>query len=213
MQQIFRRPNYQGGKQSTHKTARADTCMGNPCVTGTTVLVITGASTGIVGRELTRAGSPSFPNGVTLNVFDKLAYLPPYTEIPENRQFPRLVTALHTAAFNADAAIILTDHHGSIPAIVRNAIDWLTQQWNHSALRDKPLAVVGPTEDCYSGVWSRHQAEESGCMTETLIEPIIVTTLHQAIAQLAEQANITQALRAGLRYEPGLTPEPLARRS
>jgi NAD(P)H-dependent FMN reductase len=80
--------------------------MGNPCVTGTTVLVITGTSTGIVSRELTRAGALSLPNGVTLNVFDPLAYLPPYTETSENQRFPRLVTALHTAAFEADAAII-----------------------------------------------------------------------------------------------------------
>lgn len=102
----------------------------------------------------------------------------------------------------------MTGHHGYIPAGVRNAIDWLTQRSNHSALHDKPLAVVGPTEDCYRGVWSRHQTEESGRMTETLvIEPIIVTTLHQAITKLAEQANITRALQGGLRYEPVLAPE------
>jgi NAD(P)H-dependent FMN reductase len=173
------------------------------------VLVIAGISTRMVSRELTRAGALSFSNGVTLNVFDQLAHLPPYSETSENRRFPRLVTALHTAAFEADAAMVLTDYQGYIPATVRNAIDWLTQRWNHSALHDKPLAVIGPTEGGYSGVWSRHQTEESGGIAETLvIEPITVTTLHEAVAKLAEQANITRAIRADRRYEPGLVTEP-----
>jgi len=57
--------------------------------------------------------------------------------------------------------MVLTHYYGHIPAMVHNAIDWLTRRWNHSALHDKPLAVIGPTEDGYSGVWSRHKTEES----------------------------------------------------
>jgi NAD(P)H-dependent FMN reductase len=183
----------------------ADTCVAKRCVTDTTVLVIAGVSTGIVSRELAHAAALGLPNGIALNVFDQLAYLPPYSETSENHRFPRLVTALHTAAFEAHAALVLTDYHESIPAPVRNAIDWLTRGWNHSALQDKPLAVIGPTEDCYSGAWARHHTEESGRFTETLvIEPITVTTLREAVTGLAEQANITRATRAGQRYGPGL---------
>ena len=92
-----------------------------------------------------------------------------------------------------------------LPAAVRNAIDWLTRRWNHSALQDKPLAVIGPTEGCYSGAWARHHIEESGHSTETLvIEPITATTLREAVTGLAEQANIARATRAGQRYDPGL---------
>src|ERR1700722_18529999 len=64
--------------------------------------------------------------------------------------------------------------------VLVNAIDWLTRRWNHSALQDKPLAVIGPTEGCYSGAWARHHTEDSGHITETLvIEPITVTTLRE----------------------------------
>jgi hypothetical protein len=76
--------------------------------------------------------------------------------------------------------------------MVHDAIDWLTRRWNHSALRVKPLAVIGPTEAGYSGVWSRHQAERSRPIAGTrVIEPITVTTLDEAVTRLAEQANIT----------------------
>jgi NAD(P)H-dependent FMN reductase len=205
MQQTSQHTNCQGGEQNTCPTGMADTCVAKRCVTDTTVLVIAGVSTGIVSRELTHAAALGLPNGITLNVFDQLAYLPPYSEAAENHRFLRVVTALRTAAFEAHAALILTEYHEYIPATVRNAIDWLTRRWNHSALQDKPLAVIGPTEDGYSGAWARHHTEESGRFTETLvIEPITVTTLCEAVTGLAEQANITRATRAGQRYDPGL---------
>src|ERR1700736_3749131 len=74
-----------------------------------------------------------------------------------------------TAAFEAHAALVLTDYHEYIPATVRNAIDWLTRRRNHSALQDKPLAVIGLRDDCYSGAWARHHTEEYGHITETLV--------------------------------------------
>jgi hypothetical protein len=206
MQQTDQHTNCQGGEQNTSRAGMADTCVAKRCVTDTTVPVIAGVSTGIVSRELTGAGALSIPNGITLNVFDQLACLPPYSETSENHRFPRLVTALHTAALEAHAALVLSDCHQCIPATVRNAVDWLTRRWNHSALQDKPLAVIGPTEDCYSGASARHHIEESsGHITETfVIEPITVTTLCEAVTVLAEQANITRATRAGQRDDPHL---------
>jgi NAD(P)H-dependent FMN reductase len=99
---------------------------------------------------------------------------------------------LRDAAVEAHAALVVTHYFGRIPATVHNAIDWLTRQWNHSALHDKPLAVIGPTGDGYSGVWSRRQAEESRpVLGNRIIEPITVTTLHEAVTRLTEQADIT----------------------
>jgi NAD(P)H-dependent FMN reductase len=208
MQQTSRHANYQGADRNTCQDDMADTRVAKPCVTDTTVLVIAGISTGMDSHELTGAGALSIPNGITLNVFDQLAHLPPYSETSESHRFPRLVTALHTAAFEAHAALVLTDYHEYIPATVRNAIDWLTRRRNHSALQDKPLAVIGPRDDCYSGAWARHHTEESGHITETLvIEPITVTTLCEAVTKLAEQANMTPGPRGRQRHDAGLITE------
>jgi NAD(P)H-dependent FMN reductase len=161
-------------------------------LTGTTVLVIAGISTGAVSRGLTRAAALSAPSGITLNLFDSLAYLPRYSETAENKRLPRPVAALRAAAIEAHAALVLTHYYGHIPAMVHNAIDWLTRRWNHSALHDKPLAIIGPTDDGYSGVWSRHQTQQPRRLAATrIIEPITVTTLHEAVTKLAEQANTT----------------------
>jgi NAD(P)H-dependent FMN reductase len=160
--------------------------------TSATVLLISGISTSAVGDGLAHAAALCSPSGIMLNVFDSLAYLPNYSETLENHKLPDPVAALRNAAIEAHAALVLTHYYGHIPAMVHNAIDWLTRRWNHSALHDKPLGVIGPTEDGYSGVWSRQQTGESRRIAGTrVIEPITVTTLHEAVTKLAEQANMT----------------------
>jgi NAD(P)H-dependent FMN reductase len=204
--------NHLGGERSTRRRGPTGSYTRERYVASTTVLVIVGISTRMVSHGLTDAAALGAPNGITLNVFDQLAHVPPHSEASENERLPRPVDALRRAASEANAAMILTDYHGQITAAIHNVIDWLTRRCNHSALHDKPLAVIGPTEDCYSGVWSRHQIEESGCVAETLvIEPFTVTTLCEAVMKLAEQADMTRALRSGQRHEPrpitDLTPE------
>jgi NAD(P)H-dependent FMN reductase len=204
--------NYQGGERTTRRRGPTGTHTRERYAASTTVLVIVGISTRMVSDGLTDAVALGSPNGITLNVFDQLAHVPPYSEASENERLPRPVDALRRAASEANAAMILTDYHGQITAAVHNVIDWLTRRCNESALHDKPLAVIGPTEDWYSGVWSRHQIEESGCVAETLvIEPFTVTTLCEAVMKLAEQADMTRALRSGQPHKPRpiteLTPE------
>jgi NAD(P)H-dependent FMN reductase len=133
----------------------------------------------------------------TDNVFDNLAGLPHYSEAAENQRLPRHVAALRDAAIEAHAAMVLTRCCGHIPVMVHNAIHWLTRRWNHSALHDKPLAVIGPTAKGYSGVWSRHQTGESRPLpANRIIEAITVTTLHEAVTRLAERADIATLARA-----------------
>ena len=196
MQKTKRHRIYQCAEESTDRDNGSSAR--RTSLTSTTVLVIAGISTSAVSRGLTHAGALSSPNGITLNVFDDLAYLPHYSETAENQRLPRPVAALRDAAVEAHAAMVLTHYYGHIPAMVHNAIDWLTRRWNHSALHHKPLAVIGPTEDGYSGVWSRHQTDGSRRIGGTrVIEPITVSTLHEAVTRLAEQANITTRTLAG----------------
>jgi NAD(P)H-dependent FMN reductase len=184
---------HQCREERTDQDRDDDPCARATGVTGTTVLVIAGISTSAVGHVLSHAAALSSPNGITLNVFDKLADLPHYSETLEKHPLPRPVAALRDAAIEAHAAMVLTNYYGHIPATVHNAIDWLTRRWNHSALHRKPLAVIGPTEDGYAGVWSRHHTEGSRHIGVTrVIEPITVTTLHEAVTKLAEQANMTR---------------------
>ena len=126
----------------------------------TNVLVLVGLPAGPVNRALSRHAIDSSPDGVMVNVFDDVARLPRYNEALATHGTPDAVVALRMAATEADAVLVVTSYRGRVPSMAHTAIDWLTRRWRHGALHDKPLAVVGRSSECYSGVWS-HQVEDN----------------------------------------------------
>jgi NAD(P)H-dependent FMN reductase len=154
-------------------------------MTDINVLIVVGLRAGSVNRELAKVAADCSADGIALNMFDSLPDLPRYSETFENRGTPSSVGALHTAAAEADAVIIVTTYHGRVPVVVHNAIDWLTRRWDQAALHDKPLAVIGRASGCYSGVWSHQTEDADGISGSRVIESITVSTLREAIKKLA----------------------------
>ena len=154
-----------------------------------TVLVLVGLPAGPVNRALSRHAIDSSPDGVLVNVFSDVASLPRYREDLETWGKPDAVVDLRLAAAEADAVLVVTSYRGRVPSMAHNAIDWLTRRWRHGALHDKPLAVVGPSAGCYSGVWSRQIEDTRGGLGPRVIEPITVPTLRDAVKKLADEAH------------------------
>jgi NAD(P)H-dependent FMN reductase len=115
-----------------------------------------------VNRQLAELAAENAPDGVTVSVFDRLGDLPFYNEDIDNGQAPASVTALREAAAGADAALVVTpEYNGSIPGVLKNAIDWLSRPFGDSALKDKPLAVIGASMGQYGGVWAHDDTRKS----------------------------------------------------
>ena len=124
-----------------------------------------------------------------MNVFNDLARLPRYSEALETKGKPDAVVDLRLAAARSDAVLLVTSYRGRIPSMAHNAIDWLTGQWRPGALHDKPLAVIGLSAGCYSGVWSRRIEDSRGSLGPRVIEPLTVPTLPEAVKKLADQVH------------------------
>jgi NAD(P)H-dependent FMN reductase len=115
-----------------------------------------------VNRQLAELAVESAPEGVSLRLFDRLGELPFYNEDIDNDDVAESVVALRQAAADADAALVVTpEYNGSIPAVLKNAIDWLSRPYGASALKDKPLAVVGAALGQYGGVWAHDETRKS----------------------------------------------------
>ncbi len=127
------------------------------------VLVLVGSlRAASVNRQLAELAVESAPDGVTLTVFDGLGELPFYNEDIDNADVPAPVTHLRSAATDADAALVVTpEYNGSMPAVIKNAIDWLSRPFGNGALKDKPLAVVGAAMGQYGGVWAHDETRKS----------------------------------------------------
>ena len=150
------------------------------------VLVLVGLPVGPVSRALSRHALDSSPDGVVVNVLDDLAGLPRYSEALEAAGPPDAVVALRAAAAEADALLVVTSYRGRIPSMAHIAIDWLTRNWRRGALHEKPLAVVGRSTGCYSGVWSRQIDDTRMGLGPRVIEPLTVPTLRDAVKKLAD---------------------------
>lgn len=127
------------------------------------VLVLVGSlRAASVNRQLAELAVEQAPDGVTLQIFDRLGELPFYNEDFDNADVAEPVVALRAAAAEADATLVVTpEYNGSIPGVLKNAIDWLSRPFGDSALKGKPLAVVGAALGQYGGVWAHDETRKS----------------------------------------------------
>jgi NAD(P)H-dependent FMN reductase len=115
-----------------------------------------------INRQLAELAAETAPDGVAVTVFEGLGDLPFYNEDLDNERSPASVVALREAAGKADAALVVTpEYNGSIPGVLKNAIDWLSRPFGNGALKDKPAAVIGGSFGQYGGVWAHDETRKS----------------------------------------------------
>src|SRR6185312_10198000 len=127
----------------------------------TTVLALIGSlRAASINRQIAELATEVAGDGVTVTIFEGLGDLPFYNEEIDdvmNPDAPVLapVAALRAAAADADATLVVTpEYNGSYPAVVKNAIDWLSRPFGDGALKGNPLAVIGGSFGRYGGVWA-----------------------------------------------------------
>jgi NAD(P)H-dependent FMN reductase len=160
-----------------------------------------------INRQIAELAAAVAPAGVTVTVFEGLGELPFYNEEIDDAMSTDAppvapVAALRAAAAGADAALVVTpEYNGSFPAVVKNAIDWLSRPFGDGALKGKPLAVIGGSFGQYGGVWAHDATRKSfGIAGARVIETIKLSvpfkTLEgKAPAQHAElSANVRDAV-------------------
>jgi NAD(P)H-dependent FMN reductase len=128
------------------------------------VLTLVGSlRTASINRQIAELAAEVAPEGVVVSIFDQLGELPFYNEDIDNAaDASAAVTALRGAAAEADAALVVTpEYNGSIPAVMKNAIDWLSRPFGDSALKGKPLAVIGGSFGRYGGLWAHDETRKS----------------------------------------------------
>jgi NAD(P)H-dependent FMN reductase len=116
-----------------------------------------------INRQIAELAAEVAPDGAAVTIFEGLGDLPFYNEdIDNDADVPAAVTALRSVAAEADATLVVTpEYNGSIPAVIKNAIDWLSRPFGDSALKGKPLAVIGGAFGQYGGVWAHDETRKS----------------------------------------------------
>ena len=106
---------------------------------------------------LRHAGELIEAQGAEFAVYDGLREVPLYDEDLDAEVPAAAVTAIRAAVREADAVLFATpEYNSSIPGGLKNGIDWLSRpSLTESALRDKPVAVIGASTGVFGAVWAQ----------------------------------------------------------
>lgn len=151
------------------------------------------------------------PAGVEIEVARGLGDIPFYNEELDGDTPPAAGQALRDLVAGADRVLAVTpEYNGTMPAVLNNAIDWLSRPYGRGALTQKPFAVVGATPTPYGGKWSHDDARrsarvagadvldhvvvsESALAGDILADPVVVARLVDALTALVDHRGETVA--------------------
>ena len=114
-------------------------------------------------RQLAEAAVKHAPDGIDVEIFEGLAEVPFYNEdLDLPAPVPEPAQTLRNAVQRADALLLVTpEYNGSIPAALKNAIDWTSRPFGNGVIVDKPIAVVGTSGGRYGGAWAHEQTRKT----------------------------------------------------
>lgn len=174
----------------------------------TSVVVLVGSlREDSVNRALAAAAAANAPEGVSVTVYEGLGELPFYNEdvdvAPGSAgELPEPVARFREVVGAADAVLIVTpEYNGTIPAVLKNAIDWGSRPYGAGALAGTPAGVIGSSIGRFGGKWAQDDTRRSlGVAGAKVVEELTVE-LPAEVAQGApvdEVAGVTELLRGVL---------------
>ena len=138
------------------------------------------------------------PEGVESEVYAGIGDLPHYDQDLDTDGAPGAVVAFREALAQADALVVATpEYNGSVPGVLKNAIDWASRPRGAAALDGKPVAVVSVSPSPRGAQWAREDAVKilriAGA--EPLEQSIGVASVHDTVldGQIADH-GVRQAL-------------------
>ncbi|MER5577602.1 MULTISPECIES: NAD(P)H-dependent oxidoreductase [Streptomyces] len=168
-------------------------------------------------RQLAEAAVKLAPEGAEVDLFEGLAEIPFYNEdIDVEGSLPAAAARLREAANAADGLILFTpEYNGTIPAVLKNAIDWLSRPYGAGALSGKPVAVVGTAFGQYGGVWAHDETRKSvgvagGKVLEDVKLSIPGSMTRFAETHPADDAEVAEQLTEVIARLHGHASEPAA---
>jgi len=152
-------------------------------------------------RALAEAATKIAPEHIEVGLYDGLGSVPFYNEdIDAEGSVPAEAVKLREAAAEADALLLVSpEYNGTIPAVLKNAIDWLSRPYGAGALSGKPVAVVGTAFGQYGGVWAQDEARKAvkiagGAVVEDLTLSIPGSVVRFAELHPVDDAEVTEKL-------------------
>ena len=177
-------------------------------MTDTNIVVLVGSlRSDSLNRRLAEKLVSDAPAGLRLEIVEGLAELPFYNEDLDTDEVPEPAQRLRDRVAGADRVLVVTpEYTGTMPAVLKNAIDWLSRPYGVSAITGKPFGVVGATPTPYGGKWAHEDARRSATIAGAqVVDAALVSQSAVEVDVLNDPeviARFTDALRSLSNFQP-----------
>ena len=143
-------------------------------------------------RALLRAARELAPEGMEIEIFDRIGEIPLFNEDVEAQGAPPAVTAFREAIRAADAMLIaVPEYNHGVPGVLKNAIDWASRPPRQSPLAGTPTALFGASPGQTGTARSQTQLRASFVFTDTPVLPQPEVLVFRAHEKFDANGNLT----------------------
>ncbi|MGY3564952.1 NADPH-dependent FMN reductase [Sinomonas sp. RB5] len=116
-----------------------------------------------VNSKFAHVAAASAPEGTAVTTFEGLEEIPFYNEdLDVEGKVPAKAAELRAAVAAADGLLLVTpEYNGTMPAVINNAIDWISRPFGASSATGTKAAVIGTSAGQYGGVWAHDDVRKS----------------------------------------------------
>ncbi|MFC4786798.1 NADPH-dependent FMN reductase [Nocardioides sp. MAHUQ-72] len=168
-------------------------------MTDTRIVVLVGSlRADSLNRRIAEKLRELAPAGVTVEIAENLHELPFYNEDLDGESVPAAASALRDLVGGADRVLAVTpEYNGTMPAVLNNAIDWLSRPYGQGAIKGKPFGVVGATPTPYGGKWAHQDtARSAGIAGAVVVEDVTVSQSALEVDVLSDAAVLERLVGA-----------------
>lgn len=130
----------------------------------TRIVVLFGSLRGAsFSKQVAEAAVGTAPEGVDVSIYESIGDIPFYNEdIDVPGSVPATAAALRDAVGAVDGLLLITpEYNGTMPAVLKNAIDWLSRPYGAGAIKDKPVAILSGSISPNAAKWAHADAVKS----------------------------------------------------
>jgi NAD(P)H-dependent FMN reductase len=166
----------------------------------THVAVLVGSlRTDSVNRQIAESLRELAPAGTVIDIVDGLGDIPFYNEDIDGDAAPEAATLVRERVSKADRVLAVTpEYNATMPAVLNNAIDWLSRPYGTGALAGKPFGVVGVTPTPFGGKWAHDDARRSAKIAGAVVVEDISVSQSSIDVDVLADPEVRERLREAL---------------
>ncbi len=134
--------------------------------------------------------------------FHDIGDIPLYNEDVEKEGRPEGVIRLSQAIADSDGLLIVTpEYNHGVPGVLKNALDWVSQPFQRSVFRHKPVSLISTSVAFTGGVRAQSQLRETLHSMLAIVVPgpeVVVGGIHTKLSgeTLVDDKTLGYTLRA-----------------